>query len=395
MHYAVIDASYSQGQLGLGGSWVAHEMRRLGAHMAEPEAAEVILVSSVDPRQASVVRRLRRVYHSTPIIVGGAGALSPSVYGRHATAVCVGNGEQLLRTLCEQGLDRALQLPEVWIEGERRPVEVAQGFPFLCPPIECEDGSFRVWCGHGCKMRCAFCQTGWGLDYCEHPTPRYLVAVIRQLLAEGKRVSYMSNDPGQHSFCATLPPVEHGSYSLAYLRKSGMPKARTVRIGVEGVSSRLRAALGKPITNADLVKATTWLSAAGKHVRWFLIAGLPGEGASDWDELREAVGSWKRLAPKGTLGLSFTAWQPQPAAPLGAAAMCDDYWEHWLAFREWFFEGGGWSHRVKLMMPAAPAGRLAASLAGMDLDEDSLRRGGHGVPMIESYTHIRRTERRR
>jgi hypothetical protein len=149
---------------------------------------------------------------------------------------------------------------------------------------------------------------------------------------------------------------------------------------VEGVSERMRKSVGKPISHDDLVKSAAWLNSLGKSVRWFMIAGLPGETDDDWKEIQKAIMDWKRICSKGVLALSFTAWQPEPATPFGVAPVVDDYWPRWESFREWFFSGAGWSNRVKLMAPAGPKTRMESAVARMGLTVSELRRGGQWGP---------------
>jgi hypothetical protein len=107
---------------------------------------------------------------------------------------------------------------------------------------------------------------------------------------------------------------------------------------------------------------------------------LPGETDDDWREIRLAVMDWKKMCAKGVLALSFTAWQPEPATPLGIAPVTDEYWPRWEAFREWFFAGAGWSNRVKLMSPANPKTRMGSAAARMGLTADELRSGMNWGP---------------
>jgi hypothetical protein len=111
-----------------------------------------------------------------------------------------------------------------------------------------------------------------------------------------------------------------------------------------------------------------------------MIAGLPGERDEDWMELKTAVTDWKKLCSKGVLALSFTAWQPEPATPLGCMPIDDGYWKRWEDFREWFFSGVGWSNRIKLMAPAGIKTRLESSMARMGLTETALKTGGSFGP---------------
>ena len=382
MTYCVIDACFpvARQSYGVACQWLLYELEKAGASLAAVGVADVILISCVDPRNAKVIRSLRSKNKRATIIAGGPGALSPATLARYADIVCVGNGQRMITTLLNDGVESAAGLPEAYIDGESRPVEVAAGFPWRVPPIEGEDGRFRVWCGVGCKRKCGYCQTGWAIPWHENPCFEDVIQSVRRLDSKGKQWSYVSNDINQHAWVDRLPETASGSYTLDGIRKHGIPKVRQVRIGVEGVSARLRSYVGKPIKTDDIVRASTWLGQNGKSVRWFMIAGLPTETVDDWGELKDAIQHWRRISSKGVLGLSFTAWQTEPATPLGAYPVTDDYWQRWEEFREWFFSGGGWSNRIKLMPPAKPETRMTSCVARMATTEQVIRKGGDWGP---------------
>lgn len=149
---------------------------------------------------------------------------------------------------------------------------------------------------------------------------------------------------------------------------------KSVRIGVEGPSERLRRAVGKPVANVDLLNATFCLLANGIGVRWFFIVGLPGETVADYEDLRFLVSELKKL-PKGCVMMNFHAFIPQPATPLSVLPLRDDYWERFDEFRRWFFHGPGFTRRVQIVAPAQHAGRLKRSQESMAATETELRRG--------------------
>lgn len=375
---SIVDLAFplcQQASRGLAAQWLAWELYRRSIPESPLATADVLLVTMVDPIQVAALRRLRKRYPNRVLICGGAAGTSPAALGQYADMVCVGDGQPVIDALISNGVDAVRSLPNVWVNGDDRRVAIAQGFPWGCPPIKGEDGAVHVWCGRGCKKRCLFCQTGWSIAYAENPQPDKLLQQVRRLRQQGERVNYLSNDLSQHTFSSKLPATDHGSYSVDYLRQTGLPPARQVRLGVEGVSERMRRAVGKPIRTGDLLQCTSWLNANGHGVRWFMIAGLPGETDEDWQELREVVQSWKRHTAKGVLALSFTAFVPEPATPLGVLPLTDDYWPRWLAFREWFFGGQGWSNRVKLMSPSAPPGRLERAMASIAAGENEVRGG--------------------
>jgi hypothetical protein len=360
--------------------YLAWELRRHGLTEHPCQEADCLLVTCTSATDAEYIRKLRAKYSSKLIVAGGAASTSPYSLGLYSDMVCVGDGQRFLATLIDQGPRAAASLDNVWIHGDNRSVAIDKGFPWHMPPIRAEDGAIRLWCGRGCKNKCLFCQVGWAYEYSEHPNPDALLLQAEAFHAKGEKIAYLSNDVAQHSFYHRLPPTDHGSYSVKYLAKHGLPPAKQIRLGVEGVSERLRGYVNKPISRSDLMGCTKWLVANGKSVRWFLIAGLPTETAEDWLELRDMVQEFKRTTSKGVLALSFTAWCPDPATPLAPMPLRDDYWQWFVGFKEWFFGGRGWSNRVKLMAPQQPESRLRKAVSSMGLTEAELRAGGSWGP---------------
>lgn len=379
MKIFLYDTSFPLGStsFGMGVGWLRWKIART-AHTLTPSLpdADIVFVSCSDPRDSSKIKRIRKKT-SAPIIAGGFAGYSPYSLGQVADLVCVGNGDEFVDTVLKTGVEAARKLPNCWVNGEDRPVDIAHGHPWDMPLFRGAGGMYRVLCGFGCKKQCNFCQVGWGLEYSEHPDPGKIVKMAKAVSGE---LAYISNDLMQHSFYHRLPQTSNGSFSLPYLKKHGLPAQRQVRLGIEGVSERMRSLVGKRLSHRDLVDSAVWLSQNKKSVRWFLIAGLPGETDADWDELRRAVQEWKERTDKNVLALSFTAWQPEPATPLGIFPVVDDYHERFTDFSEWFFAGQGWSNRIQLYKPAGPVGRMKSAVARMGLSEDELRTGGKWGP---------------
>ncbi|MDL2257573.1 hypothetical protein LJC42_00240 [Eubacteriales bacterium OttesenSCG-928-K08] len=365
---------------GMSARYLQWELQRNGVSESSIEDADIIFASCQSTESYKYLQSLRNKFTQKIIISGGAASTSPYTLGKYSDMVCVGDGQRFIETIFLEGVAAASKLDNVWIDGETRNVEIDQHFPFDMPPIQGEDGAYRLWCGRGCKNKCKFCQTGWAYEYKENPNPVALIDQSKRLLASGKKINYLSNDISQHTFYNMLPAVEHGSYSIRFLKKTGLPPARQVRLGIEGVSERLRSSVSKPISHDDLIGCTTWLNENKKSVRWFMIAGLPGETERDWQELKLAVQQWKKYTQKGVLALSFTAFCPDPATPLCGAALDDTYWDYYIDFKKWFFDGHGWSNRVKLMNPQQPKSRMQKAIASTGMSEDQLREGGHMSP---------------
>jgi len=377
--FAIVDTNYNRTRYrGLAASWLHWELERAGAALADPSDASILLVTASSQQGiADVKRELKRIGNTqATVVLGGGGCYAPAVFDGVADVCCVGEGARFIRTLLLDGLEAARALPEAWVPGETRPVIPSTEFPWEVPPIQHPDGTVRVFGARGCRYRCLFCQTGWETIYQTHPSPDVLQRQIDALTQQRRRVAIVTNDGAEESV-VLRGQQEFLSMRLHNLRRM-MPITRavtkSVRIGVEGVSERLRVAVGKPVRNDDLLETTAGLLANGVGVRWFFIAGLPGETDADYDELRQVVLELKRI-PKGVVMMNFHAFIPQPATPLCVLPLVDDYWERFDEFRRWFFHGPGFTRRVQIVAPARYAGRLRRARESMAATEAELRRG--------------------
>ncbi len=353
-------------------------MERAGITAVMPEDAEVLLVTVSSQQGLTDMRRALRAIGNRRALVlaGGGGCWAPAVFDPYISAACVGEGARFMRTLFAEGKDAALALPETWIPGEIRTVVPNTDFPWELPPLNHPDGTVRLFGSRGCAHRCLFCQTGWETNYRVNPNPERLQQQARRMIGQGRRVALITNDGGEEH--VRIPcQQEFLSMRLDGLRRmEPITRAITkgIRIGVEGVSERLRVAVGKPVDNETLLRVSSNALKNGVGVRWFFIVGLPGETDNDYEELRALVAGVKRF-PKGAVMMNFHSYIPQPATPLCVFPLRDTYWEPFNEFRRWFFDGPGFTRRVQIIAPAKYAGRLARARESMAASEDELRRG--------------------
>lgn len=376
---------------GVAAKYVAWEVASAGGTVTNvPSEADVVLATVVSPHEWECFpRALRRIgvepsalrRTRDPIVVlGGQAGLSPSVFSEWIDIACVGEGRTMLRTLVNRGVDAAARLPNAWVPGETRRVAIDEDFPWDAPPTMAEDGIVRVYASRGCRKKCLFCHTGWATSYRERPS-RDVGLDVDRLRAAGYRVNVITNDaPALGGFGELALEHFSASYSqmaamLANLDLAALRGVRSVRFGVEAPSSRLRRLVGKPVDTMALFECSARLLAAGIGVRWFLIAGLPGECDGDYDELRDVVLRAKHDIRKGALQLSFTAFCPDSAAPLCLAPLDDEYWTRYERFHHWFFEREGYTRRIQLFRCAGPAARLRHAIGAMAADEQRLRAG--------------------
>lgn len=376
---AIVDTNYSKREYkGLAATWLEWELQQAGIEPVEPERADILLCTVSSQQGISKLRgALQRIKNKTAkVVLGGGGAYAPAVFDDLIDVACVGEGTRFIRTLLTDGYNACLELPEAWIPGETREVVPFDGFPWECPPLRHPDGTVRVWGSRGCKYRCLFCQTGWEAAYRVNPEPERAQLQIDALQKTGERVALITNDGSEHRIKL------HGQQEFLSMRCAGLLKmmpitrnvTKSVRIGVEGISERLRQAVAKPVKNADLLNVTFNALANGVGVRWFFIPGLPGENDADYDELRWLVKQLKKL-PKGCVMMNFHAFIPQPATPLCILPLTDDYWERFDEFRRWFFHGPGFTRHVQIVAPAQYEGRLKRAKESMAATEAELRRG--------------------
>lgn len=378
-----MDASYPNGGgMGLGASWLQWEIetRHTSALEIVADGPADVILASVQSQQVlpQLKTALKRSGVRSPVVViGGPGAYAPVVFGDVADMACVGEGRQWVSALASGGIEAADALACSWRPG-RADVVPATEFPWDSPPARMQDGTCRIWWSRGCRRKCLFCQTGWESTYRKRSDTATAEAHGRTLTQRGERVVYVTNDHSDLTPQAVRHDT-HGSVTFdglrAMLASGALSRLRNVRVGVEGISERLRRFVRKPIAATALVDVTVDALHSGVNMVWFLIVGLPTEMPADYDELRETILAIKRRCRKGLVRLAFHAFLPHPAAPLSCLPLVDEYWERFEEFRRWFFNGPGATARVQIVPPAQYATRLKQAMANMACDATQLRSG--------------------
>jgi hypothetical protein len=378
MKLAVIDTNYkpSEKYFGLAASWLRWEIERRGLVLYDPKDADTWLMTTSSQQGLTGVTRwlkLRTAKQHT-VILGGGGCYAPAVFDGLVDACCVGEGKAFIDALLDNGIDKAMSLDCVWVAGQTQTVTPSQDFPWDVPPIMHPDGRVRIPESRGCKQSCLFCQTGWERHYIEHPSPEKVKATAINMNKLNIKWDVLTNDSG-HGITQTIPGSTVSS--MTYKTWQSMPTntmPRAIRIGVEGVSERLRRAVGKPITNAELFKHTKRSVEAGKVVRLFFILGLPLETQADYQDLYDLTIKFGEL-DRGLVHLTFHAYIPQPATPLCVFPLVDEYLEPFEEYKRAFFDGHLNTNRVQIVSPAKYPTRLKNAKRSMCATEKELRRG--------------------
>jgi radical SAM superfamily enzyme YgiQ (UPF0313 family) len=122
-----------------------------------------------------------------------------------------------------------------------------------------------------------------GAAVTDHPK---MVELVRTLVDAGRQVGISSLRADR--LCAR-PELVH------LLSKSG---ARTLTTAADGASERLRTALDRKTTAAQLVRTAEIAREAGfARLKLYLMVGLPGETDADLDECAQLAGELSRILP--------------------------------------------------------------------------------------------------
>jgi radical SAM superfamily enzyme YgiQ (UPF0313 family) len=195
--------------------------------------------------------------------------------------------------------------------------------PYLYEDLQQSRRTF-VEISRGCKNKCMFCQYGWLKPYRECDYEDIIQNINR---AKTKSIRIFAADRFQHSCYLKIRhsldkagKADTGSdVSIRFLLKHPdfLQFTNKVRIGIEGLSFRLRRMVGKPYTNDDIVRFCQLVADAGiKSLDWYMIYGLPTETDDDVDEFRNLILSLNVAMPIGyTIAIHWNAFTPSAQTP--------------------------------------------------------------------------------
>lgn len=329
-------------------------------HVEGPDGYDAVFISVLDSRCMINTARhfaawrlpMRRADRdaSMPLVwAGGQGLHNPAPFGPIADLIVIGDAEdplpRLLHLWDAHGnspafLDEAARIPGVWVPAlqPRHVTTVEQAVATdisitLREPISVShDGTRRIEIARGCKFSCAFCSLGWRTPLRENPAD----AVTTEIRRSTRRVHLQAGDAESHSGIDEIRTVlrEHGGYDTGWTGRldslfenpdQTIPGSKRYAFGVEGVSYRLRRAVGKAyLTDERLIDDTTrFLASIDGDTRgraaWHLITGLPTEQPLEARELARVVTEIDRRRANTqhrNLHLHWQPFQPLPGTPM-------------------------------------------------------------------------------
>jgi radical SAM superfamily enzyme YgiQ (UPF0313 family) len=284
------------------------------------------LFEMLDLSGLPVLREERDDRHPLVVCGGPLTFSNPVPLAPFADVIVLGEAEELVHTLCE-----ALTLPreDLRTRLSQHPGFYVPGLSSTWPGVAKADDDrlparsqiitpqtelrsmFLIEPERGCSRGCTYCvmrrttnagmrtvdpervlellpqdarRVGLvGAAVTDHPR---IVELVRTLVDEGREVGISSLRADR--LCAR-PEL------ISLLAQSG---ARTLTTAADGASERLRTALDRRTTAAQLLRVAGFAREAGFHrLKLYLMVGLPGEEDRDLDELAELAGEISRIIP--------------------------------------------------------------------------------------------------
>ncbi len=295
------------------------------------------------------------------VIAGGPCAFHPAPMARFIDAFVIGEGEEAISEIALAALDdkrkgrrrqetlqrlagiAGVYCPAVHTGAERikkRVIPDINAWPFplwpVVPLMQTIHNRATLEIARGCTRGCRFCQAGmvW------RPVRERDQAGIEQMAEEmlcstgHHELSLLSLSTGDYSriepLLAALMDRYHGrrvalalpSLRVETLTRSLMEEIKRVRktsftLAPEAGTQRLRDAINKGNTEADLLATTQQVFAAGwKSVKLYFMLGLPSETQADMEGIADLAHQVLREAKqRGQVTVSLSTFVPKPHTP--------------------------------------------------------------------------------
>lgn len=263
------------------------------------------------------------------IIVGGFNSFNPAPILAYADCVVVGDGEGAIGAALSD-----VDHPSVYRQ-DGQSVQYATAEKIQ--PIAHVNGDIaRIEIARGCKGRCKFCSVTWLKRYREADQEDVL-GLIRQ--TKQKRISLFAPCPefakGNKAYDDAISRAGKmrldADMRLDQARKSDCQRIAP-RIGIEGLSERLRTSVGKPYSDDFIVEQMDRMFMQGTtSATWYLILDLPGETDDDWRAMDALLRRISMIKKDATLFLFPNVFAPKPHTPLEMAGINwdRDYYTMW------------------------------------------------------------------
>lgn len=328
-----------------------------------------------------------------PIIyIGGFNTFNPMPLMPYADAVIVGDGEDLLKDLID---DPDLVSDHIF-RGEEYGDIIYRSVPAIHPIPHLTGDIARIEIARGCKYHCAFCAVSHHKPYRE-ASLRDITQCLSRVSA--KRVSLFAPEPSLHSrateiqkLCERYGKIRMDSdLRLDRLEKQPQHGRNVPRVGLEGLSERLRRSVKKPYSDSFVLDKIHHLVKKGHSGLFlYLILDLPGEQKEDWDAFRHLLERIGDITSSYSFVLkpSPSVFMPTPGTPMAYEPIHfdRDYRSLWKAFFN--RDGRSWevtmAERTRVFAPAMRILSMLATRGGREVFEIERRLSAKKIIRIQS-----------
>jgi radical SAM superfamily enzyme YgiQ (UPF0313 family) len=346
-------------------------------------------------------------HESAPLIIAGGAAptLNPLPLSSIADAVVAGEMEayecDLIRLLesrptKQQALDALFKIEGAFMQAkDRREAFMQRRHLNFLDEYKTQTVIHSDWAQfgdmhlieveRGCARKCRFCATPAIYGTPRHRSLHAIVEMVEEGMKHRKRIGLIGADIMSHPEFEDIAETIHargGTFSLSSVRADAIDESkakllfesghRSIAIGVEAGSQKLRARLAKGLSDEQILRAAAILAEAGlTRFRLYFMIGLPGETDDDIQAIIDfsklLFEEIKTYAPRKrrttAVDLTVTPFVPKPHTPFAGERFASQS-EHKRKIKELkgcLEKAGGISLRTDSIVDAAVEHFLANS----------------------------------
>jgi len=290
-------------------------------------------------RMGLPMRADQRDENAPLVVFGGQTSFAPEPIAPFADIVALGDGELTgnhIGQLLDEGMTKedimatvcttvGFYVPQIHMPEDYRfrRWEMPNHEPIIIWPGDEGEKSPTVEVARGCQSKCAFCPIGWAGGTYREGDLTTLQTELQTIAKRRARVNLFAPDYSSVSYVSDLDRFAEslgcknaGLDARLDKAEKHMGKGGTVKrfsFGIEGLSDRLRKAIGKPLKFDKITEVMSRLE--GVTIKWYVIIGLPGETKDDFAEFKAMCE--QVMANHGTrLDVTLTHLQAVPHTPL-------------------------------------------------------------------------------